>query len=181
VTEITKLEELADRFIDSYLKDHPIMIYILDGELEEFLEDVEELKNQEYLNQILQDYFKTEKKKVIDQEIYGEIINAAEKVLNPSGEENDEDDYLNIPLLELMRSCADLLVYELMQLVVRDNKVRIREIHELEETQQEDPYSPNRWIYHKSWNLKKVLNYIRQYNEGITKNDELEEPKDFRR
>jgi hypothetical protein len=40
MTEKTKLEELAGRFINEYLRDHPMMIYNLDAELEEFMEEM---------------------------------------------------------------------------------------------------------------------------------------------
>lgn len=41
---ISRLEKIADSFIDDYLGDHPIMFYLLKDELDEYLESIEELK-----------------------------------------------------------------------------------------------------------------------------------------
>jgi hypothetical protein len=37
---MTKLEKIADSFVESYVRDHPIMFYSLDSELQEFLEEI---------------------------------------------------------------------------------------------------------------------------------------------
>jgi hypothetical protein len=65
-------------------------------------------------------------------------------------------------------------------LVVRNKRVRIREMRELEEINQEDPFLPNKWMYHDEWDLGEVLNYIRQYNDRLRQEDELEDSVDFR-
>lgn len=141
--QITRLEELANRFIDTSLRDRPISIDSLDAELVEYVESVPELMNDHPLNNILQEYSKSERKKVIDEEINNELINAADKFSNPSGKEIDKD-FPDSSLLVHIQSSDDPLIYELMQLVVRNSKVRIREMVELAEFGQEDPCSPNK-------------------------------------
>jgi hypothetical protein len=42
-----------------------------------------------------------------------------------------------------------------MQLVVRNRKIRIRTMHELEDIEQADPIMPNKWIYHKDLRLSR--------------------------
>jgi hypothetical protein len=50
---ITRLEKIADSFIDDYLKDHPIMFYSIDVELKEYLVNIEELNDTDSVNGIL--------------------------------------------------------------------------------------------------------------------------------
>ena len=52
-----------------------------------------------------------------------------------------------------MQNIEDHIIYELAQLVLRSDKVRIRTMRELEETEQDDPIMPNKWIYHKDSDL----------------------------
>ena len=57
------------------------MIYSLDTELEEYIENIQELKNNVTANEIRQEYSKSKKKKTIDEEINNELINAVGKQL----------------------------------------------------------------------------------------------------
>jgi hypothetical protein len=51
--KVTRLEKIADSFIDTWLIDHPIMVYSLDIELNEYLENVHEIKDTNLCNDIL--------------------------------------------------------------------------------------------------------------------------------
>jgi hypothetical protein len=48
-------------------------------------------------------------------------------------------------------------------------------MHELEESEQDDPIMPNKWIYHKNSDLNEVLNYIRNVYDGFRIEDEIDE------
>ena len=176
MVEATRLEKAADGFIENYLRDHPIMVYELDNELKEYAEDVPELNDKIRLNEIMLEYMNSEKGKDIQEDVNSELINAEERVSNPS------ENYRNIetPDTALLAHIqyvaqADSVIGELMQLVTRSNKVRIREMKELKQAEQDDVYSPNKWIYHKDWNLSEVLNYIRNEYDQYRKIDEEEE------
>jgi hypothetical protein len=159
------------------------MIYSLDKELEEY-EDIRELKNNVNAKEILQEYSKSKKKKTIDEEINNELINAGDKVHNiaeqllnapyrlPDGYNDEESP--DTSLVQYMQSAHDPLIYEVMQLVVRNHKIRIRTMHELEDIGQEDPIMPNKWIYHKDLSLNKVLKYIVDHNDTLRKEDEMD-------
>ena len=67
---------------------------------------------------------------------------------------NDEESP-DTTLLQYMQSTPDPLIQELMQLVVRNRKIRIRTMHELEDIEQADPIMPNKWIYHKDLRLSR--------------------------
>lgn len=67
-----------------------------------------------------------------------------------------------------------------MQLVVRNHKIRIGTIHELEDIEQEDLIMPNKWIYHKDLSLSKMKKYIVDYNDTLRKEDEMEEEEDLK-
>jgi hypothetical protein len=124
---------------------------------------------------------KSEKKKIID-EVNNELISAADNISNPYRKGIDdivEGDYLDIPL-EYMQSSPGPLIHELKRLVVRNKRVRRMEMRELEEINQEDRFLPNKWMYHDEWDLVEVLNYIRQYNDRLRQEDELEDSVDFR-
>lgn len=167
----TRLEKYANSFIDEYLADHPIMLYSLNEEVEEFLENVEELKDPKVKNNILQEYNNSAKKKGIDEEINNELINASEKVTFPS---SSEDDFhlLNYDKLAYLQSEAgDPFMYDLIQLIVRNDKVRIRMMKEIIEAEQDDPYMPDEWIYHKDLKLSDVLKYIRNDLDDLRKED----------
>jgi hypothetical protein len=155
MTEITRLEKIANNFIETYLRDNPVMTFSLATELESFTEDIEELNDEKSRAEILTEYFKN---KTNDEEINSELINAAGR-----------------DLLEYMESIEDHVIYELAQLVLRSDKVRIRTMHELEEAQQDDPIMPNKWIYHKNSDLKDVLNYIRDVYDEFRIEDEIDE------
>jgi hypothetical protein len=182
--EETRLEKIADDFIETYLRDHPVMIYTLDTELKEYIQNIEELKNIISVNEILREYSKSEKKKTIDEEIINELIDAgdkthdiAQKLRNASytlSDDYNDEEYPDTSLLEYMQSVADPLICELMQLVVRSHKIRIRTMHELEVIGQEDPWMPNKWIYHKDLSLEKVLKHIVDFNDMFRKEDEMD-------
>jgi hypothetical protein len=79
------------------------------------------------------------------------------------------------PLLEYMQHIDDPLIYQLIQLVIRSDKVRIKTMHELKDVEQEDPYMPNKCIYYKDSDFNDVLNYIRDFYDSLRKEDEIEE------
>ena len=46
MTEITRLQKIANNFIETYLRDNPVMIFSLDTELESYAKDIEELNDE---------------------------------------------------------------------------------------------------------------------------------------
>jgi hypothetical protein len=172
MSEITRLEKIANNFIETYLRDNPVMIFSLDTELESYTEDIEELNDEKSRTEILREYLKN---KTNDEEINSELINAADKALNPSYNNNYEEEMPDDNLLYYMQNIEDHIIYELAQLVLRSDKVRIRTMHELEEAQQDDPIMPNKWIYHKNSDLNEVLNYIRNVYDEFRIEDEIDE------
>ena len=65
MSESTRLEKIADDFIETYLRGHPVMIYSLNTELEEYVENIKELKNNATADEILKEYLKSKKKKLL--------------------------------------------------------------------------------------------------------------------
>ena len=45
MTEITRLQKIANNFIETYLRDNPVMTFSLATELESHIEDIEELND----------------------------------------------------------------------------------------------------------------------------------------
>jgi hypothetical protein len=166
----TKLEEIADNFVEDFLRNCPVMVYSLHTFIEDWIDDKrKELENKNNLT--LEDILRQHRKsRSDDKEIDNELINAAEKVLNPA----DTEEIPDTTLLAEVESIEDHLLYELTHLVLRSSKVRIRYMDELEESEL-DPFIPNKWIYHKDAPLEDVLNYIRSENRMFRKEDEFEE------
>jgi hypothetical protein len=183
---VTMLEKIADNFVNTVLKNHPIMAYELHSALEDYAANVEEFRRNGRREEILLEYLKN---KTNDDEINDELINALEKGINAGNNiintiKNNSDnliipkpdeEMLDSTFMAYTHSITDPVIYELMHLVIRNSKVRIRDMHELVETEQDDPIIPDKWIYHKNWNLDKVLNYIRNENDVLRKEDDREE------
>ena len=157
MTERTRLEKIANNFIETYLRDNPIMIFSLDTELESYAKDIEELNDEKSRAEILTEYLKN---KTNDEEINSELINAADKALNPVYNNNYDQEMHDDNLLYYMQNNDDPLIYELAQLVLRSDKIRIKTMRELEEAEQDDPIMLNKWVYHMNSDLKDVLNHI---------------------
>jgi hypothetical protein len=166
-TGMTRFEKNADNFIETVLRDRPIMIYDIVSEVEEYIATIDDFK--ENNSKMLLDYFKN---KTNQEEINNEIMNALnysdkqlEEANNISPEDNNynmDADAPDLVLIEYIGSIPDPIIYELIQLIVRSNKVRIRTMHELVEAGLDDPFIPDKWIYHKDWRLDEVLDYIRK-------------------
>jgi hypothetical protein len=62
MAEITRLEKIADKYIEDYLKDHPINDFSLETDLEEYTENIEGK------SEILQEYLKSERSRTIEAE-----------------------------------------------------------------------------------------------------------------
>lgn len=54
-----------------------------------------------------------------------------------------------------------------------NNGTIVKTMHELVKTDQHDPYMPNDWIYHSDWDIKDVLNYVRNYYDIQRKEDDI--------
>jgi hypothetical protein len=183
------LQTIADNFVELVLTDHPVMIYSLDVELREYTDSIEEFRTEETKTEIYREYLKN---KSNDDEINNELINSMEKTSSVARkvidaiENNDyealstmadnfDEDRPDINLIAYLESIPNPIIYELMQLVLRSNKVRIRIMHELVEAELDDPFTPDKWIYHKNWKLNKVLDYISNSYDESRKEDEIEE------
>ncbi len=162
----TRLEEIADNFIEDYLKDHPAMILSLDTEIEEYIENKELDKD---IDRILQEYWerKTNDEKTI------ELLDQLNKGLY---EESTDSEIGNSNLLlEYIQSIPDSFIRELTQLVLTSNNVRIRRFEELEDVDLEDPIMPNEWIYHKDMKPTDASNYVRSYYDDINRDKTLDD------
>jgi hypothetical protein len=87
----TKLEMIADDFVEDYLLNNPIMVYSLETYLEEWIADHRkelEVKNNHTLEEILSQHLRIRSN---DKEIDNEIINAADKVLNTATSNSSDD------------------------------------------------------------------------------------------
>jgi hypothetical protein len=171
----TRLEGIADDFVEDYLLNNPIMIYSLDTFVEDWIADHRkelEENNNMTLEEILSQHLQIRSK---DKEIDNEIINAADKVWNAvtSGSFDDEE-MPDTTLIAQVESIEDPLIYQLTHLVLRSNKVRIKTMSELEEAELEDPLMPNKWIYHKDTPLENAMNYVLQGYEMFKNEDERE-------
>ena len=171
----TKLEMIADDFVEGYLLNNPVMIYSLDTFVEDWIADhrkeLEENNNmtlEETLSQHLQITSK-------DKEIDNEIINAGNKVWNAiTSDSFDDKEMPDTTLIAQVESIEDPLIYQLTHLVLRSDKVRIRTMHELEEAELEDPIMPNKWIYHKDIPLENVMSCVSHNYEMFKNEDETE-------
>ena len=169
----TRLERIADEFVESYLRNNPVMVYSLDTFLEDWVtQHREELEanNSLTLDEILRQHLQntTDYKDKIDIE----LITAA------TSYKYEDEEIVDTTLLEHVKSIDYQLTYQLTQLVLRNSKVRIRTLHELEEAELEDPLMPNKWIYHKDCPLSDVSNYVLRGYEMLNKEDEKEEQED---
>ena len=165
----TRLEKIAEDFIENYLRNNPIMIYSLDKQLEDYVEHAEGIEDKR--DEISTDHYR---KRGLDKDVDHELINAAEIISNGTTSESYKNEMPDTTLIAEVESIEDPLIYQLTHLVLRNNKVRIKTMNELEEAELEDPVLPNKWIYHKDVPLKDVLNYILHENEMFKNEDEWE-------
>jgi hypothetical protein len=201
---MTKFEEIADLFVKGYVKDHPINFHSLDNELNEFLEGIQELKNPSTVNEIQQEYEKSNTKKIVDEKLTQEAIASGQRALENFKEQENESekqhngnmvpgkpseilDYsstyqkpMNSAMLEYLQSPSEgnSLVHNLKQLIIMDDNVIVRNLHELVEADQDDYFMPNDWIYHRDSDINDILNYVRNYYDKLRKEDE-NEPYEF--
>ena len=93
---------------------------------------------------------------IVDARINQEIISESE-MLNTQG----AFPYGYLSTVEYTTMLADdLIMYYLVHLVLKNDNVRIRTMHELEE-EGLDVGLPNEWVYHKDSNRDEILNYIK--------------------
>jgi hypothetical protein len=128
----TRLESIADKFVEDYLRNNPIMVYSLDTFLGDWIayhrKELEE-NNNHTLEEILSQHLRIRSNY---KEIDYEIINAAEKVLNAATFDSYGDGEIpDTTLIAQVESIEDPLIYQLTHLVLRSNKVRIRPMREL--------------------------------------------------
>lgn len=169
----TKLETIADHFIEDYLRSNPIMVYSLDTYLADWIADHEkelEANNNLTLDEILMQHLKIRSNvKYIDHK----IINAGEKVMNAlTSNSFDDKEMPDTTLIEQVESIEDPLIYQLTHLVLRSNKVRIETMNEIEEAELEDPVLPNKWIFHKDAPRRDVIDYILRQYEMLKNEDQ---------
>jgi hypothetical protein len=69
-------------------------------------------------------------------------------------------------------------MYYLVHLVLKNDNVRIRTMHEIEE-EGLDVGLPNEWVYHKDSNRDEILNYIKDGYDFIRQTQEEEEKDDL--
>jgi hypothetical protein len=162
-----RLEKIADDFVEIYLKEHPVMIYSLDNEIEEYVENEGLSKIRD---DILREYLeiKTNDRKIID-----ERINILDKTVYVRDNKSKLGN--SILLLEYTQSIADPLIQELTRLVITSNKVRMRSFEELEDVKLENSIMPNEWIYHKQMNSTEVSDYVLQYYDNLKQEDDIDE------
>ena len=136
MTEVTRLEKIADDYIEDYLRDHPINDFSLESDLEEYTENILGLNKDE----TLQEYLKSEKSNTIEAEIHSKL-----------DIDTDDIETLNTILLGNIESICihNKFIGELMKMVIVNNKVIVRDMKELRESEQDDLYSSDNWIYHK--------------------------------
>lgn len=150
----------------------------------------------------MHEYQKSDKKKSLDEKITQQLIDEGYRVLeltkglehcktveekrqffdkNPESfglsqsERYSSKKTLNSDVLMYMQHRSDLspLIYDLRQLIIMNNRTIVKTMHELVKTDQHDPYSPNDWIYHSDWDIKDVLNYVRNYYDIQRKEDDI--------
>jgi hypothetical protein len=194
MTEVTRLEKIADDYIKDYLLDHPINDFSLESDLEEYTENVPSFDK----NEILQEYLKSGKSSTIEDEIHSKLdidtdymetlntlIGDGKETLNKllAGDEEthkfftDDKGTLDTHLLINIKSVCSQneFIGELMKLVIVNDKVIVRDMKELREAELDDPYSSDNWIYHEDWKLEDVINYVREENDMFRIEDESEE------
>lgn len=115
----TTLESIADKFVEDYLRNNPIMVYSLDTFLEDWIADHRkelEENNNHTLEEILSQHLRIRSN---DKEIDNEIINAAEKVLNAATSDSYGDGEIpDTTLIAQVESIEDPLIYQLTHLVL---------------------------------------------------------------
>ena len=136
MTEVTRLEKIADDYIEEYLRDHPINDFSLETDIEEYMENFPDLNKDE----TLQEYLKSKKSNTIEVEIHSKL-----------GIDTYDIETLNTILLGNIESICihNKLIGELMKMVIVNNKVIVRDMKELREAELDDLYSSDNWIYHK--------------------------------
>jgi hypothetical protein len=194
MTEVTRLEKIADGYIEDYLRDHPINDFSLETDIGEYTENIPGLNKDE----ILEEYLKSEKSSIIEDEIYNKLdihadymetlntfIGKGKETLNKllAGDEEthkfftDDKGTLDTHLLINIKTVCSQneFIGELMKLVIVNDKVIVRDMKELREAELDDLYSSDNWIYHKNWKPEDVVNYVRKENDSFRIEDESEE------
>ena len=168
---MTLIEEVAEGFVHTVLKDHPIMLYQLDDELSEFISNNKEIERKLYANSSeLREYLKSPRGQQISAEINQEVISQADVLLKKG-----ELPYRHPKTTFYTESeifADNLLLYHLVHLVLRNENTRVRRMHEIEEEEMDHPTIPNMWIYHKDSDLDGVLDYIKEEYDAQIKFDE---------
>lgn len=159
-------DTLVDKFIESVLKDRPISAFDLEEELVEFFYENQNVDIQNISSKDIMD-------NSLDEEINNELIQACELTLKSSNGEIS-DDNLDRDFLLYMQEIEDPLLYKLAHKIIRDNRVRIRVITELDEKELSDEYTSNKWIFHRDGNYKEDLKYILDYYDSLNQEDNFQ-------
>jgi ferritin-like metal-binding protein YciE len=143
------------------------MVYSLDKQIEDYIQHTEGIEDKR--DEISMEHYR---KRGLDKDVDNELINAGERILNADTSDTEVPD---TTLIAQVESIEDLLIYQLTNLVLRSNKVRIETMNEIEQAELEDPVLPNKWIFHKDAHRREVIdNILRQY-EMLKNEDEREE------
>jgi hypothetical protein len=138
----------------------------------DFIDDKKISRNQ--LHESPKQYHHSSNQNSIEEVIHKKLLSSSLKHRGESDEEYRDvvDHTQNIS--ENIERITDLLVRELVELVLREDRDKIRTMYEIEDSELEDPLLPNIWGYHKDLDLNKVIKQISELNELMIKEDDID-------
>jgi hypothetical protein len=171
------IEKIADDFVQEVLKDHPIEIILIEIDVSDFIDDKNISADQ--LNEHLKQHLDSKKENIDMKKVIHEKLLSTSKYQSKVDEEyRDVIDYTQI-IANNVETIPDPIIGEIVQLLLSDERVKIRIMYEIEDMEQDDLWSSDIWFYHRDSNLNDVINYIRDLNDILRQYDEMDDGKDL--
>jgi hypothetical protein len=171
------IEEIADDFVQEVLKDHPVEIFLIEIDTSDFIDDKKISADQ--LNELLKQHLDSKKETIDMKKVIHEKLQSTSKYQSRVDEVyKDVLDYTQI-IANTVETIPDPIIRELVQLLLGDERVKIRIMYEIEDMEQDDLWSSNIWLYHRDSNLNDVINHIRDLNDIFRQDDEMDDGKDL--
>lgn len=170
------IEKIAGDFVQEVLKNHPVEIFLIEIDVSDFIHEKEISVDQ--LNECLKQYLDSKNETIEIKKVINEKLLSTSKYLNRVDEVYiDVIDYTQI-IANNVETIPDPIIRELVQLILSDERVKIRIMYEIEDMEQDDPWSSDIWLYHRDSNLDDVINHIRDLNDIFRQDDEMDYGKD---
>jgi hypothetical protein len=168
---------VVDSFVQEVLRDYALEIDQIEIDVSDYLED-HFIKNKkmsrEQLHENLKQQHNTDTNKNIEKVVHEKLLSTS--LNHDEGEIRQSTKFI----AATVGTITEPVIRELVQLVLRDDRVRIRRMYEIEERGLDDPlpFFSNVWLYHKDLDLNKIIEQISTWNEGFSQEDDIDYGKD---